>query len=130
MALMNYRIGNEARILGIRPGHNGEQILVRADVIGGTATVYTVPAGKIAFITHIAAGVSNDVTGLSYVGIQNTVPATIWFAHIGYSIAQSCSFYDNASYYPPIELPTGYSIFIHSGSAGLDSWCSIHGWEE
>lgn len=130
MSVMNFREKNRMRWVGVRPGHNGTQVLERRYATNARVTVYTVGAGKVAFITHIALGSPSNVSGAVYCVIANTVPEDLWFPIIGYNITNMPSIHGEASYWPPIELPAGYIIAVFSGAAGLDVWCSVHGWEE
>jgi len=130
MSAMSFREPNEVRWVGVRPAHKGTQILDRGIAINAEVTVYTVPSGKTAYITHIALAIYGNTTGQARVLIKDTGGAIVWSPMEGYSIANTYSFHDNTSYWPPIELPEGYYITVISNAETVSAICNIHGWEE
>lgn len=130
MSLMHFREPNQVKWMGVRPGHNGEQVLAYDTVINGAQVVYTVPAGKVFFLCEANLLSISNVTGKIALTIYDAAPALLLtLGGISMIVAQSQGT-DHYTYWPPIELPAGYSIRVESNIAGLEARSSIFGWIE
>ena len=130
MALMKFREPNQVKWQGVRPGHNGTQVLADGQCDNSTIILYTVPAGKVFYWcgwNMIAYGPA--AAGDSYLYIYTAVPA-IWrrIQRFFYAITDSRAL--SKSYWPPLEIPEGYSIRLVSTVVGHALQGSIHGWVE
>ena len=130
MSAMKFREPNQVKWVGIRPAHNGTQILAKANADNGNTVVYTVPTGKTLYLVHIAVGIYTNVTGDWYVTIRDSSAVELIYPHIGVNIANQPAEHAVATYWPPIEMSAGYDVMVHSGATGLKVWCSIIGWLE
>ena len=130
MSDMHFREPNQVKWMGTRPGHNGEQVIENNTANNATAIVYTVPAGKTLFLTTaVLAGFGTAASINNFGSIYDSTPAQ-WreigrlpvFANGGTAYA--------ASFNPPLEVPTGYTVRITSGVASCWAYLTIHGWVE
>ena len=126
--LTRWREGNRARWVGVRPGHHGEQVAISKEVTDATIIVYTVPAAKRFFLcdvgisyyaaeagTHFGLGVRDDVDTLLYY---------LWYHTSNWATASETG----RNFWPPIEIPAGYDVFIYSSGATRTVHAFIHGW--
>jgi hypothetical protein len=128
MARMTFREPNMMKWVGVRPAHNGEQVIGYGSVANGYAVLYTVPAGGIFYLTFahlvpvaVAAGFAviylMDATSTAY-----AVVAGMFFNAAGVMVGNSSPF----TY--PIEVPEGHIIKARSSAAGLTVVGTIVGW--
>jgi len=130
MALMKFREPNQVRRVGVRPAHDGTQVLERGSADNATVVLYTVPAGKVFYLCHAWLNVQGVAAGSVYLAIYDGVPA-VW--RLLYTTAVPINtFYTvgEGNYYPPIEIPTTYSLRINSVGANCTARGLIHGWVE
>ena len=121
-----HREPNQVKWVGVRPGHNGEQINRCNTVDNGTVILYTVPADKLLLIHyHYASGFA-AANGILSFSIFDAVPANvgeIWQARFrtaeGWGVA--------VSHFFPIEIPTGYSLRLISDTVGVTINAGFHG---
>lgn len=127
MAYARYREENIVNWVGVRPGHNGEQIHVHLSVPAADwAIVYTVGAGKVllldyAFLCSAIAGAATQ-----YLSVYTDAPAELARILAGYQAAAVSGIPKSASFWPPIEIPAGYSIRGYQ-SGIIATTCIIHG---
>ena len=130
MALMKFREPNQVRWQGVRPGHNGTQVLAFAFADNETTDIYTVPAGKTFFLTWYSLGLTTVAAGNCSLQIRTPVPVVLlvldrlFFTVAGNmpSVSQSLTF--------PIEVASTYLISVVSSAAGLRAYGNIVGWVE
>ena len=123
-----FREPNQVKWVGVRPGHNGEQILegIIVGAINFTA-IYTVPADKMFFMTYAALSNILNIGGNAYLCIYDDTPA-IWRVLFGFlNILNVPAPGPVATFNPPIELAAGYSIRVYQ-SALIGAIASVHGW--
>lgn len=125
-----HREPNMARWIGVRPGHNGDQVSVSLMTNGAVAIIYTVPAGKTLFLCGMTIGLYMSGAGVgAYVRVRNVADVTVYTL-----FAQVTNFAFDVtvakSYWPPIEIPTGYDIVQAATGAGQEIDTHIHGWVE
>ncbi len=103
---------------------NVEQILAyRQSTTNGV--LYTVPSGKVAYITTLA--ISGASSGNGFIAWEiRTASATRVIYHV---IHLGPSGHDNEVYTfnPPITLPEGYNIYTY-GTVLLDGYVFVHGY--
>ena len=124
-----HREPNQVKWIGVRPGHNGIEILESGNVDNGTDVVYTVPADKLfLWFGWNAIMISNAYSSACSIGIFNAVPVlvrNIQTFGTGANMATALS----KSYWPPLEVAEGFSIRFVSTAAGRTLDGSIHGIE-
>ena len=130
MALMKFREPNQVQWQGVRPGHNGTQVLESFSTALVVPTpFYTVPAGKTFFLTYAGLFQSINITGRLILDIYTDAPAYWRRLLTGLSLLNQISLAINVSYWPPIEVPAGYIFYVEqSAIAGV--LAVIHGWVE
>ena len=122
-----FREPNQVKWIGVRPGHNGEQVLEGfiAGAINFTA-IYTVPANKMFMMTYAALSNTLNIGGNAYLCIYDDTPA-IWRVLFGrLNIVNVPGRGCIATFNPPIELPEGYSVRVYQ-SALIGTIGSVHG---
>jgi len=130
MALMKFRESNQVRWQGSRPGHNGTQVLENgATALLVPTSFYTVTALKTFYLTHAVLYNSINLTTNIYLDIYDTTPV-FWRRLLGgRPFLNAANVSINASYWPPIEVPTGYFFYLfQAANAGIAA--VIAGWEE
>ena len=130
MALMKFREENHVKRVGVRPAHDGTQVLASDQAQNGQKTIYTVPAGKVFYLCSWGLGYQLIVAGRGILRVVNDVPATV--ASLIYDVftAPIEAKTTMGTAWPPIEMSAGWSIVVISNAAGLlvDGWC--FGWIE
>lgn len=127
MALMKFREPNKVLWRGNRPAHNGEQVYASTSCAAGGSpkTIYTVPVGKMLFVTHAMLFVTSAANGNFYIdwctggnvhqGALVGSYAFTYYANLGQSL----------TFYFPIEVPAGYKIRLVTSAASI--WGAFHG---
>jgi len=130
MALMKFREPNQVKWQGVRPAHNGTQVLETDVVVSGTKILYTVAAGKILYLTHAYLGVGLiTAIGIGYLWIRDSTPTNLYLLGVVRSITDTPSGPSFPCYWPPIEIPATYDIAVIA-TANLEIHATIHGWVE
>lgn len=130
MAYMKFREGNRARWVGVRPGHDGEQVWDGAGFDNATVTVYTVPAGKRFFFTGYSFEYST-VGVNQWCSMTLRDPGGVFVRYLQRYFGQtSTSFGVTQSFWPPLEIDAGYYIDASSSAASVYVTCDVHGWIE
>ena len=104
-----HREPNQVKWVGVRPGHNGEQVLI--DINSAVnAILYTVPANKLLFLYDWHTTIVRDVANTINIEIRNNVAAhqcyLAYLSSIGTEIGNTTS---NALQVP-IELAEAWDI--------------------
>ena len=130
MSRMLWREANRCRWVGIRPAHEGAQVLKSATATNQTLTLYTVPAGGVLYLLsaelHQTAGACS-----AYLSVLDDA-AVLQYVLGRVSFASSAGFHFTISqqFFPPMELPAGWTITLASPNAGVSAGGSIYGWLE
>ena len=130
MSAMNFREPNQARWLGVRPAHNGEQLVAYNITTNDDRSIYQVPSGKTAYITSmIITATSGSVGGnvqVNYTDSANNLIKRLvnHFFRVTGNIAFSVSFN------PPLELINQQRIRAYSNANDATITVFLHGWEE
>jgi len=119
-------------ISGVWPARDATRVNVEAyEAAGGVQTVYTVPAGKKAYITsvHLASRQSGTAENRTVVQLFNDLDVAQYiFASHYFDVAGQLSTCNN--YFPALEALAGWYIKITVVGAALDTRTFIRGWTE
>ena len=130
MAVMSFRESNQVRWRGIRPGHNGTQVLESAPGVNGTVVLYTVAAGATLYLVSVFLGLLGSAAAThGQIWIRDAVPANLYLLASVYSAANDYSASVPHTYWPPIEIPATYSLALVDVAANM-SQATIFGWVE
>lgn len=130
MAVTKHREPNQAKWVGMRPGHNGEQVFEAGAVDNGTTILYTVPAGKVfCWCGWNAVSAGNAYNVKTFLEVYDAVPAlSLSVQRFGSAVNSALAL--SRTYWPPVEIIAGYSIRIRSTLANISLYCGINGWVE
>lgn len=131
MAKMSHREQNMERWVGVRPGHNGEQIAAYYGVTDATTAVYTVPDGKTLFLVTALAAFDNwSAAARSGSAVLYTdAAAAVWFL-AGWRFVANGNDQVPIHFNPPMEIPEKYYFTLISSGANSSSRLSLFGWLE
>jgi len=130
MASMTYRENNKILWRGVRPAHNGEQVIAETTITNGTSIIYTVPVGKVLYLVEASVQDQANATGGVGVLLRDVADVHIrWLAFIKAQVNLAWNM-DHNHFWPPMEIPTGYDICVASQAAGATAIGSIFGWVE
>jgi len=130
MALMKFREPNQVKWMGSRPGHDGTHVAISKGATNASVELYEVPAGKVFYLCHASMGFSAVAAGRANLFINTNIPALWFICFYDVVLAASDPATHDAAYWPPIEIPAAYKLYIHSNAVGLTIWGQIHGWVE
>ena len=121
-----FREPNMVKWIGVRPGHEGTQVIEYNKAQGNTQILYTVPADKLFMLFGVVYNVYCTAASAGRLAIFNAVPAItkILFEHNAFANISSLA---TKSYEIPIELPETYSLRIVSDAATYVLNCTIDG---
>ena len=106
-----HREPNRVKWIGVRPGHEGEQVLIHIDFAVNTL-LYTVAADKLLLLFDWQITLVGNVAAGAYLSLRTAVPATYY--HLGYAsstVGAPGQFASN-SLNVPIEVPATYNIYL------------------
>lgn len=122
-----HREPNMVQWVGVRPAHNGVQVLVRESVAAGSATIYTVAAGYVLLLYDAVLWSAAQVTGLGYLTVWNATPALVC-ALCGLRSQLNTSLPGHSFHTAlPIELVEGWSVRVTSTGVAHTVYGEIHG---
>ena len=127
---MKFREPNEVNWQGVRPGHNGTQVVEYDHVVNGTDLVYTVTAGKILYLISWTHNIVNNSGGVGTSTAYIDDGINVWYMFDYYHGADNVPGGKAGNQYPPIEVPAGYRFQHYSNAVNVDSYLSFFGWEE
>ena len=122
-----HREPNQVKWIGVRPGHNGDEVAANGLAQNNTAIVYTVPADKIFCFTDFvfsADSTAND--GLASFAVYTAVPA-VDYTIVDFSVRLRHQEIFGHQFGIPLELSAGYSIRLTSGIATCYAKLFVHG---
>ena len=130
MSDMHFREPNQVKWQGSRPAHNGNQVLeYLEDGINNYTELYEVTAGKVLYLTYAGVFTRANTTNLCYLAIFDDTPV-LWRIIGGTFVITANSVMNwSANFWPPIEVPSEYTIQKFN-SANVLTVGTIHGWEE
>ena len=130
MSVMNFREPNQVKWVGVRPAHNGTQVIKHTNAQNGTVIIYTVPSGNTYFLTGFTIGVRQEAAGDIALGVRDG--SDVWqyyLFHNSYGSAQPPYAFGMGLTYP-IEIPEDYDIYLWSSAASVYIFATIMGWIE
>jgi len=130
MALMKFREPNQVRWIGSRPGHNGTQILEDARANNSAIRIYTTPADVTFFLCSLVLNLESVVAGVAYCRVYDDGGAAQYYIFERTVLAADPTMTIPFSFWPPMELPTDWSVRVGSNIAGLILRGDIFGWIE
>lgn len=111
-----WREPNRAKWVGIRPGHDGEQMIASSTVSNSSDTMYTVPTNYVLLLFSWWSWTVATGAGTGSLGIYNDTPAL--YRRLSYHRMVSAGERDTShDLFVPIEVPAGYSIVNESSAA-------------
>lgn len=127
MAMTKHREPNMVKWVGVRPGHNGIQVLASDSADDATVIVYTVPADSLLLIFSVfCVHTYRTAVGAAHLAIYDDVPAIFHYLARGRSdVARHWNIAYGLTI--PIEVPEDYSIRIASNAAGSPCYGGITG---
>ena len=130
MSAMSFREPNQVKWVGVRPAHNGEQVVASGLASNSTAILYTVPSNKTFYFVSYGATAYIAATGISaWMQIYDGAGA-LWNTIIDFISDSVGALRADNTFYPPMELPSGYSIRLVSNDSNVQIRAFIFGWEE
>ena len=112
-----HREPNQVKWVGVRPGHNGEQVVKWGDANNNLVVLYTVPADKLLLIFGYFISYHGSVAGYGYLDVYTAVPA-IWKRLYGGAVNVGEDFSATRDYSIPIEVPATYTVRVQSTVLG------------
>ena len=126
MAVTVHREPNQVKWIGVRPGHNGEQILEHGTANNATVIIYTVPADKLLLLYGFSYNVSGTAGNTGFLSIYTAVPAV--HRHLVYgNFSANTVVAFGRDFVIPIEIPAAYSVRVLSPAATKYVGVSING---
>lgn len=119
-------------IRGVWPARNSTRINEEAEQAGeGNSIIYTVPVGKIFFMSVSGIAAFNSAGGgnTAGVGVRNDSDVHQFFVCFHYFSAQSEES-DAHGYFPAIEVPAGYDVYVVSSAGNVTVLGQAFGWLE
>ena len=130
MAVMAFREPNRARWVGVRPGHDGTQVVKYARAENATVIIHTVTAGKTLFLCGLMGSVFDNGGGQhTVVFVRDGADVFKYYLYWGENNASAGEPFSK-SYWPPIEIPAGYDVCAQSTAAAHYINAIIDGWED
>jgi len=130
MSDMHFREPNQVKWQGSRPGHNGVQVIIGEQTAVLNWTVfYTVPAGKILYLCQSWLGTAIMVVGAVGMAVHDDADVFQYRLHGSVITAAITNMPDRAKYWPPLEIPAGYTI-KHYQAANTQLIYGIKGWTD
>lgn len=128
--MMNFREANQVKWVGIRPGHNGEQIAKHHVAVNTTAIIHTVTSGKTFYLSSASYMIYYTGAGFAIMSVRDLSDVAVYHLGMGYKAANDPTITLPISFPQPLEIPAGYDIYLQSLAADLHVFGFIHGWEE
>jgi len=130
MALMKFREPNQVKWQGVRPGHNGTQVIAENYAINARLPIYTVLAGETFYLCSLGMACATFAAGTGTAGVETG--GGVVLAHLLYDnyVAGSNLFTKNVSFWPPLEVPALYDVFVYSSALVLQMYGWAFGWVE
>ena len=121
-----HREPNQVKWIGVRPGHNGIEILESCEAAGATVNIYQVPADKLLLLFGWSFNLSATAPGVGDLSIWTAVPARHKYLSRG-SAPTNAACYDSRDLVVPIEVAAGFWIRATSGAATIGARAVING---
>lgn len=119
-------------IRGVWPARNSVRIAEEAAQVGAGATIiYTVPTGKIFFLTSGGMAAFNSAGGgnTAGVGVRDGDDSHQYSVCFHYFSAQN-EVSDSHQFFPALEVPADYDVYAYSNNASVTLLGQAFGWLE
>jgi len=119
-------------VRGIWPARDSVRANVTGSVIGvGESVIYTVPVGKLLFISGVTlgTGLSADGDVRAFAAVRNAADV-FQYGLMYHRFMKAGQLNGSQPHFPALEAPAGWYAFITSDSANLSSTCYMFGWLE
>lgn len=95
-----------------------------------TVVVYEVGAVVVLYLSHLLYSIYNFSGGVDSgrVFVTNAADVT-QYVFTDTTLANNSGYIVPVPFLPPLEIPAGWKIKVHSRVAGLEVWTCIHGYE-
>jgi len=130
MSAMSYREDNMVLWRGVRPAHNGTQVLKYIPASNAVVLLHTVTAGKKLYLCNVSMFFYADASGPGHIYSDNGAGGDVVYHLMGLHFATKSTVPYIRSYWPPAEFPAGYRFYVGSMAVGVNLYGSIFGWEE
>jgi len=130
MALMTYREANEVLWRGVRPAHNGTQLIKRQPCTNQTVMLYTVLAGETLHLCSATGAIEAVAAGIVTMAILDDGGVVQYYIMDEAVLAGQSGVTRSQTFWPPVEMPTDWQIRLISTAVGLQLQGSIFGWIE
>jgi len=128
MARMGWRENNRAKWVGIRPGHYGTAVDLYESMSNGELIAYIVPAGYVLYISELTFTSRGTAAGAYCNARIKTDADVVLLALIEHSYAAAGQLSTSRTFFPPMEVPAGYTVGIRSTSDKSTGILCLHGW--
>ena len=130
MALMNYREANQVLWRGVRPAHNGTQIVKYIFACNNVTIIHTVSAGTTFHLCSFGLGVHTVAAGTINVAVRNAADVFQYYLAMAEIVAGVTTMPFQGTFWPPLEIPAGYDLVVQSNAVVLTVMGMCFGWEE
>ena len=130
MAKMTFREDNQVKRVGTRPGHEGTQVAKYNRTTPALALIHTVTAAKTFYLCSASLGSDQLAAGESYLAYRDAADLNTVIFLIDLSTATIPHPACVITFWPPLEIPALYDIYVASGAAGTRAYGFVFGWEE
>ena len=111
-----HREPNRVKWIGVRPGHNGSEVLINIDVAVNTL-LYTVGADKLLLIYDWQLGVIQSGATVAHLQLRTAVPAAYYELASLLTTAGWTTGFASQSLQIPIEVPATYQVYLTTNLA-------------
>jgi len=119
-------------IRGIWPARDSVRVSPQGSVFAvGVTIIYTVPAGKLLFISgvNLGTGLSADANVRAFVAVRNAADV-FQYGLIYHRFVKAGQLNSFPFFSPALEASAGWDAYLNSDSANLSSTCYMFGWLE
>ena len=114
-----HREPNMVKWIGVRPGHNGEQVWESGELLAlGNTLLYTVAAGKLLLLFDVNLSIQTSAASVEGgLLVYDAVPAIVdYFLH--FRVPPNFSVTDSTAFWVPYEIPATYTVRLIASAAG------------
>jgi hypothetical protein len=114
---IDYQEANQIKWVGVRPAHNGTQVIIEGTVANGNNELYAVPATATLLLDFFTIDYYAGAIGSNmWAEIRNAADVHQYYLgrHDSNRITDGCK---ASNLWPPLEIPAGYDINLFSSGA-------------
>ena len=130
MSAMTYREDNKVLWRGVRPAHNGTQVLKYIPASNAVVLLHTVTAGKILYLNALILScyTAQPASFVGYMTVHDELDNLQYYFFLFRCPGDGCV--NGSLGFPfPLEIPEGWRINVLSNAALSYSTGFIHGYE-